>query len=160
MNITLTIQDITPRELAALMSAMEGLQTPAATPAPEPQPTPAPAEEHGQTVQARLMAEREARKEREEKEHAETLVVGENGIREPLGKALERLQEEKKVKGRAAKAVIGHHDDGDVRYWANASEAAARLGVSTVLIYKAIQECRKVRGWMLEYDEKWKGGAA
>lgn len=188
MNVTLTIQDCSLQELQTLFARLAAVPATApvattpATPAlpafasePEPRPEPRPEPEltpepaaparrgrpaKAKTTREQMLAERQAAQEREEKALAETMVVGENGIREPLGKALERLQAEKRFVPDASKPVVGRHDDGDVLYWRSATEAARAIGVSIHTISAAARECRKVRGWMLEYDEQKKGGAA
>lgn len=241
MNVTLTIQDITPRELSALMGAL------AAMPAPEPEPAfrpasapgPAPAAptvapapkvrrpktgkrsstavvathtdgtEHrfgsireasevlgmnyktvfsalstgglasgswrfrradapesapdskptGPTATAKQrLLEQQAERQRKEEELAAVMVTSENGIREPLGKALERLQEEKKHHHRQ-QPVAGRHDDGDIKWWPSRTDAARDLAVTPEHVGKCIKECRKLRGWMLEDDNQEKGGA-
>lgn len=125
-------------------------------PASAPQPKPAKA----QTERARMLAERLAAQEREEQALADTIITNDNGIREPLGKAIERLQAEKKRPGAHGIPVLGRHDDGDIRYFTSASEAARAIGVTDTAVRKSIDECRKLRGWMLEYDTDKKGGQA
>ena len=135
---------------------------PAATPeAPIAEPTAAPAPRRGRpgTAKQRLL-EQQAERQRQEQELAAVEVVGKNGIREPLGKAIERLQQEKRRGGAYhVKPVAGRHDDGDIKWWPSLTAAARDLAVTPEHVGKCIKECRKLRGWMLEYDTEPKGGA-
>ncbi len=124
---------------------------PAATPeAPIAEPTVAPAPRRGRPSTA---------KQRQEQELAAVEVVGENGIREPLGKAIERLQAEKKRGGAFhCQPVAGRHDDGTIKWWPSYKDAARELGVCPEYVSQCVRECRKLRGWMLEDDNQEKGG--
>lgn len=165
MNVTLTIQDITPRELSALMGALAAMPAPEPEPAlqpapaaePEPAEDPTPRRGRPGTAMQRLL-EQQAERQRKEQELAAVMVAGENGIREPLGKAIERLQEEKKHHHRQ-QPVAGRHDDGDIKWWPSRTDAARDLAVTPDYVSKCIKECRKLRGWMLEDDNQEKGGA-
>ncbi len=134
---------------------------PAATPeAPIAEPTAAPAPRRGRpgTAKQRLL-EQQAERQRQERELAAVEVVGENGIREPLCKAIERLQAEKKRGGAFhCQPVAGRHDDGTIKWWPSHKDAARELGVSIEYVRQCVRECRKLRGWMLENDDQEKGG--
>lgn len=178
MNVTLQIQDCTLQELQALFARLAGSQ--AATPVSEPEPAfqpspaapaeapaPTPAEYPAPTVAPprrakpgtarRRLLEQQAERQRQEQELAAVTVTGENGIREPLGKAIERLQAEKRAGH--VKPVAGRHDDGTLRWWPTQKDAARELGVSQERVRQCIRDCRKLRGWMLEEDNPPKGGA-
>lgn len=183
MNVTISIQDCTLQELQTLfarltvpVAAMPAPEpTPAfqsATAAPTPAPAPTPAEDPAPTAEPaprrgrpstakhqlhEQQAERQAERQRQEHELAAVAVTGENGIREPLGKAIERLQAEKRAGH--VKPVAGRHDDGTLRWWPTQIAAARELGVSQERVRQCIRDCRKLRGWMLEEDDQQEGGA-
>ena len=183
MNVTISIQDCTLQELQTLfarltvpvaaMPAPEPAQAfqpapaappaaPAPTPAEDPAPTAEPAPRRGRpsTAKQRLheqQAERQVERQRQEQELAAVVVTGENGIREPLGKAIERLQAEKRAGH--VKPVAGRHDDGTLRWWPTQTDAAREIGVSPERLRQCIRDCIKLRGWMLEEDDQQKGGA-
>lgn len=179
MNVTLQIQDCTLQELQALFARLAG--SPAATPVSEPEPAsqpapaapaeapaPSPAEDPAPTAEPaprrakpgtarRRLLEQQAERQRQEQELAAVIVTGENGIREPLGKAIERLRAERLHSH--GKPLAGRHDDGTIRRWPTQKDAARELGVSSEYVRQCVRDCRKLRGWMFEEDSQPKGGA-
>ena len=73
--------------------------------------------------------------------------------REPLGKAIERLQREKKMRGgkKNCTAVV-LKKDGETKWFETQLEAAIFLEVTEGTISKAINNCSKVKGWSVERD--------
>ena len=74
--------------------------------------------------------------------------------REPLGKAIERLQKEKKKRGgRNNCKPIVLKKDGEKRWFETVVEAAIFLDVNPTSISNAKKRKHKVKGWSVESDE-------
>ncbi len=74
--------------------------------------------------------------------------------REPLGKAIERLQKEKKTRGgRLNTQAVVLKKGGDVKWFETTMEAALFLGVSLSSVSKAASQRTLCKGWWVERDD-------
>lgn len=97
--------------------------------------------------------EEEPEPEPEEEPEADDTIPPEPKEREPLGKAIERLQKEKKMRGgkKTSKAVV-LKKDGETRWFETQVEAAMFLDVSECYISRALKGMYRVKGWRIERD--------
>ena len=97
--------------------------------------------------------EEEATTEPEEEPEADDTIPPEPKEREPLGKAIERLQKEKKMRGgkNNCKPVV-LKKDGETRWFETNLEAAIFLDVNASAISRAKNKMYKVKGWQVISD--------
>lgn len=91
--------------------------------------------------------------EPEEEPEADDNIPPEPKERETLGKAIERLQQEKKMRGgkNNCRAVV-LKKDGETKWFETHLEAAIFLEVTPGTISRAIKNLNKVKGWRIERD--------
>lgn len=160
MKAKISITIGSPQELVALMAAIAGVNIPCA-PAAEVAPTEQDGvavvqneDEPEETTETAAQSEEATETAAQPEAERESLVTTDDGRRLPLGEALKALEDMKSKGGVKPKPIIGHHDDGDIRYWNSTKEFCQEMGVPYATAVKARQEYRKVKGWLLEYDEE------
>lgn len=118
---------------------------------PELKPIEVPEPESEEEPEAPIEEEHEP--EPEEEPEAGDTIPPEPKEREPLGKAIERLQKEKKMRGgrKNCKALV-LKKDGETKWFETQLEAAIFLEVTEGTISKAINNSSKVKGWRIERD--------
>ena len=91
--------------------------------------------------------------EPQEEPEADDTIPPEPQEREPLGKAIERLKKEKKMRGgkKNCTAVV-LKKDGEQKWFETTVEAAIFLDVSASTISRAKDKTYKVKGWLVISD--------
>lgn len=155
------LMDCTPQELAGLLSLLQpcpkqGFPSsdhhpdgpPAATePVQEQKPEPAP--QAPEPTPADLEQDPEP-----SSQEPEPVIPPEPAVREPLGKAIERLKKEKTA-GRPMKyqPVYARNDDGDTIYRDSVFELALALDVTAQTVHQAIKKGYRCKGYKIKFDD-------
>ena len=119
---------------------------------PEIKPIEVPEPESEEEPEAPI--EEEPEPEPEEEPEADDTIPPEPKEREPLGKAIERLQKEKKMRGgkKNCTAVV-LKKDGEQKWFETNVEAAIFLDVNASTITNAKNRMHRIKGWKVESDD-------
>ena len=178
------LMDCTPQELAGLLCLLHPCpkqeppsrdthsdETPAPAepvrnpePAPdEPDQLPEPATKEPEPATAEPDQEPEQTPTEPEPDSLETVpaIPPEPAEREPLGKALERLRGEARLRKRLQddgrhykyRPVYARDDNGDVIYCDSVAEMAIRLGVTAQCVNQAIRKNHYCKGYKIKEDD-------
>lgn len=120
---------------------------------PDREPVPATVTELKPIEVPEPESEEEPEPEPQEEPEADDTIPPEPKEREPLGKAIGRLQKEKKMRGgrKNCKALV-LKKDGETKWFETQLEAAIFLEVTEGSISRAINNYSKVKGWSVERD--------
>lgn len=121
---------------------------------PELKPIDVPEPESQEEPEAPIEEEPEPEPEPHEEPEADDTIPPEPQEREPLGKAIERLQKEKKMRGgkNNCKPVV-LKKDGETRWFETSVEAAIFLDVNASTITNAKNRMHRIKGWKVESDD-------
>ena len=147
--------DCTPQELAGLLSLMQ--------PCPKqglpssdhhPDEPPAPALPVQDPEPAAPEPEPEPNEPEPSSQEPDPAIAPEPAEREPLGKALKRLQKEKAA-GRLPKyqPVYARNAEGDVIYCDSVAEMAIKLGVTAQCVNQSIKHNYNCKGYKIKKDD-------
>jgi outer membrane biosynthesis protein TonB len=122
-------------------------------PATEPEIKPIEVPEPESEEEPEAPIEEEPEPEPQEEPEADDTIPPEPQEREPLGKAIERLQREKKMRGgkKNCTAVV-LKKDGEQKWFETNVEAAIFLDVNASAISRAKNKTYKVKGWQVISD--------
>lgn len=167
------LMDCTHQELAGLLCLLHPCpkqETPSRdthpdeTPAPaEPDQLPEPAIKEPEPATAEPDQEPEQTPTEPEPDSLETVpaIPPEPAEREPLGKAIERLRDEARLRKRLQddgrhykyRPVYARNDDGDVIYCDSVAEMAIKLGVTAQCVNQAIRKNHYCKGYKIKEDD-------